>query len=144
MAARPCAWPARRAARLLPAGRSPRVGTDLSAALARAGWAGNYPGAAYIFSWYGGIHPASYSLLAPYLLAIIGTRLAMAVAAVVSAGLLALLLVRHRVPRPRPAALWLAVALWTELSAGRAAFTLGLAAALGCVVVVDVSRPRSW
>jgi len=119
----------------------PRVGTDLSAALARAGWAGNYPGAAYIFSWYGGIHPASYSLLASYLLAIIGTRLAMAVAAVVSAGLLALLLVRHRVPRPRPAALWVAVALWTELSAGRAAFTLGLAAAAGCVVVAG-GRPR--
>ncbi|HBW19539.1 MAG TPA: hypothetical protein DEH11_11295, partial [Actinobacteria bacterium] len=78
----------------------PRVGTDLSAAIARAGWAGRYPDSAYIFSWYGGIHPAGYSLLAPYLLAIAGTRLAMAVAAVISAGLLALLLVRHRVPRP--------------------------------------------
>jgi hypothetical protein len=122
----------------------PQVGTDLSAAIARAGWAGTYPGAAYLFSWYGGIHPASYSLLAPYLLAIAGTRLAMAVAAVVSAGLLALLLVRHRVPRPRAAALWVAVALWTELSAGRAAFTLGLAAAVGCIVVADGSRPRGW
>jgi hypothetical protein len=122
----------------------PRVGTDLAAALARAGWASRYPGSAYLFSWYGGIHPASYSLLAPYLLAAAGTRLAMAVAAVISAVLLTSLLVRHRVPRPRAAALWVAVALWTELSAGRAAFTLGLAAALGCVVVVDVSRPRSW
>jgi hypothetical protein len=37
----------------------PRVGTDLSAALARAGWARAYPGSAYIFSWYGGIYPAS-------------------------------------------------------------------------------------
>jgi hypothetical protein len=122
----------------------PRVGTDLSAALARAGWASRYPGSAYMFSWYGGIHPASYSLLTPYLLAIAGTRLAMAAAAVISAVLLTSLLVRHRVPRPRAAALWAAVALWTELSAGRAAFTLGLAAALGCVVAADVSRPRSW
>ncbi len=122
----------------------PQVGTDLSAAIARAGWAGSYPGAAYLFSWYGGIHPASYSLLAPYVLATIGTRLAMAAAAVISAGLLALLLVRHGVPRPRAAALWVAVALWTELSAGRAAFTLGLAAAVGCVVVADGSRPRGW
>jgi hypothetical protein len=119
----------------------PRVGTDLSAALARAGWAANYPGSAYIFSWYGGIHPASYSLLAPYLLAITGTRLAMAVAAVICAGLLTLLLVRHQVPRPRRAALWVAAALWTELSAGRAAFTLGLAAAAGCAVVADGRRP---
>jgi hypothetical protein len=119
----------------------PRVGTDLSAALARAGWASRYPGAAYLFSWYGGIHPASYSLLAPYVLAVAGTWLAMASAAVVSAVLLTMLLVRHQVPRPRAAALWVAVALWTELSAGRAAFTLGLAAALGCVLAVDVARP---
>ena len=134
----------------------PRVGTDLSAAMARANWAGRYPGSAYLFSWYGGIHPASYSLLAPYLLAAIGTRLAMAAAAVLSAVLLAWLLVRHEVPRPRVAALWVAAALWTELSAGRAAFTLGLAAALGCAVVVGRpgpaggpslaggSRPRGW
>jgi hypothetical protein len=121
----------------------PRVGTDLSAALARAGWASRYPGSAQVFSWYGGIHPAGYSLLAPYLLAVIGTRLAMSDAAVISAVLLTLLLVRHQVPRPRAAALWVAAALWTELSAGRAPFTLGLAAALGCVVAADVSRPRS-
>src|ERR1700730_17410005 len=109
----------------------PRVGTDLSAAMARANWAGRYPGSAYLFSWYGGIHPASYSLLAPYLLAAIGTRLAMAAAAVLSAVLLAWLLVRHEVPRPRAAALWVAAALWTELSAGRAAVIPGLAAAAG-------------
>jgi hypothetical protein len=122
----------------------PRVGTDLSAALARAGWASRYPASGYLFSWYGGFHPASYSLLAPYVLALTGTRLAMAVAAVLSAVLLSLLLVRHQVPRPRAAAVWVAIALWTELSAGRAAFTLGLAAGLGCVAVADVSLPRTW
>jgi hypothetical protein len=122
----------------------PRVGTDLSAQLARAGWAGRYPGSAYIFSWYGGIYPASYSLLAPYLLAAIGTRLAMAVAAVISAGLLALLLKRHQVARPRAAALWAAIAMWTQLSAGRGTFTLGLAAAFGCIVVADSELPLSW
>jgi hypothetical protein len=122
----------------------PRVGTDLSAQLARAGWASRYPGSAYLFSWYGGIYPASYSLLAPYLLGLTGTRQAMAVAAVVSAGLLALLLARHRAPRPRAAALWVAVAMCAQLIAGRAAFTLGLAAGLGCIVVADCSRPRGW
>src|ERR1700724_2495789 len=59
----------------------PRVGTALSAALARAGWARRYPGSAYLFSWYGGIHPASYSLLAPYALGAVGTPLARAGAA---------------------------------------------------------------
>jgi hypothetical protein len=117
----------------------PRIGTDLSAALARAGWASEYPTSGYLFSWYGGFHPASYSLLAPYVLGFVGTRLAMAIAIVISAVLLSTLLVRHNVRRPRAAAAWVAIALWTELSAGRAAFTLGLAAAVGCVVVVDAS-----
>jgi hypothetical protein len=119
----------------------PRVGTDLSAALARATWASRYPASGYLFSWYGGFHPASYSLLAPYVLSFAGTRLAMAIAVVISALLLSLLLVRHDVPRPRAAAVWVAIALWTELSAGRAAFTLGLAAGLGSVAVADVRTP---
>ena len=119
----------------------PRVGTDLSAGIARAGWAAHYPGSAYVFSWYGGIYPASYSVLAPYVLAVVGTRLAMAAAVVITAGLLGWLFARHAVPRPRAAALWVAVALWTELSAGRAAFTLGLAAAAGCVAAADMSVP---
>jgi len=117
----------------------PRVGTDLSAAMARAGWAGHYPASGYLFSWYGGFHPAGYSLLAPYVLGFVGTRLAMAIAAVVSAVLLANLLYRHDVARPRAAAVWVAIAMWTELSAGRAPFTLGLAAGLGCICVVDAS-----
>jgi hypothetical protein len=116
----------------------PRVGTDLSAALARAGWASDHPASGYLFSWYGGFHPAGYSLLAPYVLGFVGTRLSMAIAVVISAVLLTGVLVRHNVTRPRAAAVWVAIALWTELSAGRAAFTLGLAAALGCVAVVDV------
>lgn len=125
----------------------PRIGTDLSAQIARAGWASRYPGSAYLFSWYGGMYPASYSLLAPYLLGVTGTRQAAAAAAVLSAGLLSLLLVRHRVPRPRAAALWAAVAMLTELTAGRATFVIGLTAALGCVVLADGSWPRgrlSW
>jgi hypothetical protein len=124
----------------------PRVGTDLSAAVARSGWASDYPASGYLFSWYGGFHPAGYSLLSPYVLGLLGVHLAMAIAVVISAVLLANLLTRHHVTRPRAAALWVAVALWTELSAGRAAFTLGLAAGLGCVAVVDawLSEPRRF
>jgi hypothetical protein len=117
----------------------PRVGTDLSAAVARSEWASGYPASGYLFSWYGGFHPAGYSLLAPYVLGFVGVHLAMAMAVVISAVLLASLLTRHDVARPRAAAVWVAVALWTELTAGRAAFTLGLAAGLGCVAMVDTS-----
>ena len=119
----------------------PRVGTDLSAAVARSAWASDYPASGYLFSWYGGFHPAGYSLLAPYVLGFVGVHLAMAMAVVISAMLLASLLTRHDVTRPRAAAAWIAVALWTELSAGRTAFTLGLAAGLGCVAMVDA---RLW
>jgi hypothetical protein len=122
----------------------PRIGTDLPAAMARASWAARYPSSAYLFSWYGGIHPAAYSVLAPYLLAVTGTRVAMAVAAVISAVLMAFLLVRLRVPRPGVAAVWAAVALCAELSAGRAAFTLGMAAALGCFAVTYAAGPPRW
>src|SRR5258708_19915224 len=92
----------RGAGALICATACPGVGTDLWAALARAGWASRYPGSAYLFSWYGGIHPAGYSLLAPYVLAAIGTRLSMAAPAVISALLLTLLLVRPHLPRPPP------------------------------------------
>jgi hypothetical protein len=81
----------------------PSVGTDLSVQIARADWADRYPGAAYLFAWYGGIYPAGYSVLAPYLAAA-DPRPAMAAGVVICAALLGLLLARHRVPRPRAAA----------------------------------------
>ena len=66
----------------------PRVGTDLSAGIVRAGWAARYPGSAYLFSWYGGFSPAGYSLAAPYLLTA-GVWPLIAAAVVISAGRLA-------------------------------------------------------
>lgn len=122
----------------------PRTGTDISAAIARAGWAGHYPAAGYLFSWYGGFYPATYSVLAPYLLAVTGVWTGMALAAVSSAGLLTAMLVKHGAPRPRAAALWVAAALCAGLLAGRAAFTLGTAVALGCVAMAGSGRSLRW
>ncbi len=117
----------------------PRVGTDLSAAIARAQWAAADPGSPYIFSWYGGIYPASYSLLAPFVLAAVGTRLAMVLAAAGTAALITAIAARQRVPRPRAVAIWSALGMLTQLTAGRAAFTLGLLAAAGCLAI-----PGPW
>lgn len=123
----------------------PTWGTDLSAQLARANFASHYPSAAYDFSWYSGIYPASYSLLAPYIFALAGTRTVAAAAAIVAAGLMAWLFVRHRMPAARWSALWVGIGLGAGLLAGRATFTLGLAAATAAVAVVDASRPaRHW
>jgi hypothetical protein len=65
----------------------------------------------------------------------------MAVADVASAGLLAWLLVRHGVPRPRAAAVWTAAVMLAQLTAGRASFTLGLVPALGCVAAASDVPP---
>ncbi|HEV2452363.1 MAG TPA: hypothetical protein VGS62_10620 [Streptosporangiaceae bacterium] len=118
----------------------PRVGTDLSAQIARAGWASRYPGSAYLFNWYGGVYPASYALLTPYLLAVVGVRLGTAVAAIIAAGLLGLLLSRHQVPHSRAAAVWAGVVLCTQFTAGRSAFTLGVAAGLGCLAALALRQ----
>jgi hypothetical protein len=122
----------------------PRVGTDLSAGVARAGWAGTHPATGYVLSWYGGTYPAGYSLLAPYLLALAGPWAAMAAAAVICAGLLGLLLARHGAPRPRAAAVCTAAAVAAQLTAGRASFTLGLAAGLGALTAADRLPPWHW
>lgn len=117
----------------------PTAGTDLSAQIARADFASRYPDAAYDFSWYGGIYPAAYAVLAPYVFAAGGTLPVTAAAMVVSAGLIAALLVRYDVPRARLAGLWGAVALWTGVLAGRATFTLGVAVGLAAVLVIDLN-----
>src|SRR5260370_18266429 len=49
---------------------------------------------------------------------------------------------RHRVPRARAAAVWAAVALCTELTAGGASFTVAVPAAFGCVLAAG-TRPRA-
>lgn len=79
---------------------------DLAAQWAWADFAAAHPGSAYDLSWYGGMHPASYSVLTPYLMAFFGVRTVAVAAGTVSAALLALLVKRSRVRRPLPVALW--------------------------------------
>lgn len=119
----------------------PSFGTDLAAQITRAHFARAHPSSAYDFSWYGGVSPAAYSVLAPYVFAVVGTRTASALAAVLCAALITSLFVRCKAPRPRAAALWTAAAQGIGLLAGRATFTVGLAAALGAVLVAHGARP---
>lgn len=119
----------------------PTAGTDLSAQIARADFAARYPHSAYDFSWYAGIYPAGYSVLAPFVFAFGGTRMVTAGAAVACAGMLAWMLNRYQIHRPRLAALWIAAGLWTGLISGRATFTLGIAAAVGSVALVEARWP---
>ena len=119
-------------------------GGDLAAQDAWAEFARVHPGSAYNLAWYGGMHPVSYSALSPYVMATLGVRTTMIIAGTVSAGLLALLLVRSRaLARPWLPALFGALAFTGNAVSGRVTFGLGLMFGLAAVAVVYV-WPRRW
>ncbi|MCO8306940.1 MFS transporter, partial [Streptomyces sp. RKCA744] len=94
--------------------------------------------------WYGGMHPVSYSVISPYLMAVLGVRSTMVIAGTLSAGLLALLLVRSRaVRRPMWPTLYGAFALTCNAISGRVTFGLGAMFGLAAVAVI-FAWPRRW
>jgi hypothetical protein len=112
-------------------------GGDLAAQDAWAEFARDHPGSAYNLAWYGGMHPASYSVLSPYVMAVLGVRVTLVLAGTVSAGLLALLLVRSpAVRRPLWPALYGALALTASAVSGRVTFALGTMFGLAALAVV--------
>jgi hypothetical protein len=112
-------------------------GGDIAAQDAWAAFAKAHPGSAYDLAWYGGMHPVSYSAISPYLMAVLGVRPTMVVVGTLSAGLLALLLVRvapRQVPHPMLPALVGAVALTGTAVSGRVTFGLGILFGLAAVL----------
>ncbi|MEZ0111499.1 hypothetical protein ABH920_005517 [Catenulispora sp. EB89] len=120
------------------------VGGDLAAQWSWADFAAKYPGSAYDLAWYGGIHPASYSLLAPFLMAAVGVRAAGVLSVVVSAVLLAHILTRAGLRWPLPVALWGTFALWCDLAAGRVTFAIGLMFGLAAIAAAGNDRTPGW
>ncbi|MFF5585974.1 MFS transporter [Streptomyces hygroscopicus] len=119
-------------------------GGDLAAQDAWAEFALQHPDSAYNLAWYGGMHPVSYSVISPYLMAVLGVRSTMVIAGTLSAGLLALLLVRSRaVRRPMWPALYGAFALTCNAISGRVTFGLGAMFGLAAVAVI-FAWPRRW
>ncbi|MET9290329.1 MFS transporter [Streptomyces sp. NPDC003077] len=112
-------------------------GGDLAAQDAWAEFVGRHPDSAYNLSWYGGMHPVSYSVIAPYVMVALGVRTTMALAGTVSAGLLALILVRGGVVRrPLVPALYGAAVLTCNAISGRVTYGLGQMFALAAVAVI--------
>ncbi|QKV93126.1 MFS transporter [Streptomyces sp. NA02950] len=119
-------------------------GGDLAAQDAWAEFALQHPDSAYNLAWYGGMHPVSYSVISPYLMAVLGVRSTMMIAGTLSAGLLALLLVRSRaVRRPLWPALYGAFALTCNAISGRVTFGLGAMFGLAAVAVI-FAWPAKW
>jgi hypothetical protein len=108
---------------------------DLAAQYAWTDFVRHHPRSAYNLSWYGGIHPASYSVISPYLMAWIGVRTTGVLACTGCAVLGGLALTRFGVRRPLLPSVWLAVAVLSNLAAGRVTYLLGMMFALTAVVL---------
>jgi hypothetical protein len=119
-------------------------GGDLAAQDAWSAFARAHPLSAYDFAWYGGMHPASYSLISPYVMSVLGVRATVLLAGTASAAIVTALLVRLRVVSdPRWAAGYVALALTGNAVSGRATFALGLVFALGAVAVAEAGHAPS-
>ncbi|MGV9311548.1 hypothetical protein ACWDR0_05070 [Streptomyces sp. NPDC003691] len=115
-------------------------GGDLAAQLAWTGFAEAHPSAAYNLSWYGGTHTANYSLLAPPLMALLGTRAVSVLAGLGATWVLSLIFVRSGVRHPLWPSLLGAGALWANIASGRTTFALGVA--IGLVALLWARRAR--
>ncbi len=124
-------------------------GGDLAAQDAWAEFALQHPDSAYNLAWYGGMHPVSYSVISPFVMAAVGVRTTMVIVGTLSAGLLAVLLMRSRaVRRPLWPSLYGAFALFCNAVSGRVTFGLGLMFGLAAVAVIfswpAKRRSRRW
>jgi hypothetical protein len=116
-------------------------GTDLAAQQARASFAAEHPLVPVDLSWYGGVHPWGYSLLSPWLMALVGVATAGFLAAVAIAVLFAHLL--RDTPRPMLGALLGAVFAVANTVSGRTTFALGAVAALAALALLPRRGPAS-
>jgi hypothetical protein len=121
---------------------APPLGTDLSAQVARADFVREYGFAAVDLRWYGGTVQYGYSLVSPWVMALLGPRPTGALALVVSSVAFAALLVRTGVPRPLPGALLGAACFAGNLVSGRVTYALGVA--FGLLALLALAAGRRW
>ena len=117
----------------------PLSGTDLAAQLARADFARAHPLTPVDFSWYAGVHPFGYSLLSPWLMALLGVGPCNVLAAVLGAVLLTRLL-RDQL-RPLLVAVLAAAFSVADIVSGRTTFALGAVALLAALLCRE---RRGW
>jgi hypothetical protein len=111
---------------------------DLWAARARASAAADGVGLTYWFSWFGGSTPGEYSVITPFMCALVGTELVAAAAAVLVSGMGTWLVRDTR--RPTVAAWTVAISALVNLWCGRVPFLLGGAFAVASIVFVRRRR----
>jgi len=122
----------------------PPTGSDLSAQVAHADFAGAHPWNPVDLQWFGGTSLLGYSVIVPPLMAALGVRVVGATATVLAAGLLGLLMSRFRVPRPIAGAVAGALCLGANLLVGRLTFAVGVAAALLTLTALTTTHRVRW
>ena len=118
----------------------PRMGSDLAAQTARAGFFAEHGYTPVDLRWYGGVDQLGYSLLAQPVMALLGVRVAGVLAVIATAALLAVLFRRTGAPRPCAGALLGAVCVAGNLVSGRVTYALGVC--LGVCALVALTSPR--
>ncbi len=122
----------------------PPTGSDLSAQVAHARFAGAHLWHPMDLQWFGGASWLGYSVLVPPLMAAVGVRLVGVLATVASAALVGLLMSRSAVPRPRAGAVAGALCLFANLVVGRLTFAVGIASSLATLIALTSKHPLRW
>ncbi|ATL27420.1 DUF2029 domain-containing protein [Streptomyces formicae] len=115
-------------------------GGDLAAQEAWARFASEHGAAAYNLFWYGGMHTANYSLISPYLMALVGVKTVTVLSGIAGAWLAAALVQRSGIRRPLGPAVLASLGVWCNVASGRTTFALGLAFGLGACLVLARER----
>ncbi len=121
----------------------PRMGSDLSAQYARAGFAEAYGLAPVDFSWYGGTQQFGYSLVSQFAMALVPPRLVGALAAVAGTAALATVFARSGVRRPLLGGLLVAAGQFGNLASGRITYALGVAFGLLALLALTTAARAS-
>lgn len=118
----------------------PRMGSDLSAQVARTEFFATHGAIPVDLHWYGGVHQFGYSLVSQPVMALLGVRVTGVLALVLAAAAFAALLVRVGVARPLLGALVGVLCIAANLVSGRVTYGLGVAFGLAALLALTVSE----
>lgn len=119
---------------------SPRMGSDLAAQTARAGFFAAHGYTPIDLRWYAGVDQLGYSLISQPVMALLGVRVAGVLAVIATSALFAVLLRRTGASRPWTAALLGAACVVANLVSGRVTYAIGVC--FGVCALVVLTSPR--
>jgi hypothetical protein len=120
----------------------PRMGSDLSAQVARAGFFADHGYTPIDLRWYGGVGQLGYSLVSQPVMALLGVRVTGAITLVLTAVAFAVLLRRTGAPRPWWGALLGTLGIAGNLLSGRVTYALGVLFGVLAVLALTHRRTR--